>query len=1106
MNEPQRALPEEVAQSSSFLLTQLDLYDWGAFGGRHSARIDPVGTAIVGPTGSGKTTLVDGLMTLLCANPRYNLASTGGHESDRDLVSYVRGVAGAGTASGGSEHIARPGAVVTGLAARFARGDETVTIGALLWFDSSSSAVADLKRRWVFCQGPASGLDDWLSALRDGGVRKLREQESEIAGLKFYEARKTYLARLRSHFEVGENAFDLLNRAAGLKQLNSIDEVFRDLVLDDRSAFDRATEVANEFNTLAAIHAELETARRQRDALVPVQQLWQECERHAGQRDRQEQLLALIPRWFAAHAQRLWTQRIDHTRRELQQLDQTLIALDQRLAAQQQHCDSLQARYFELGGAVVEQLRQRIEEQQPRVEATRGHAAQYRQLMAVLGLPETLDAPTLAHNRSSAERRLAALEGEIEAAQQQLFDAAAGRKLAEDAQLAVCAELDAARASPHSNIPSGQQRFREVLAAALGTEDAQLPFVAELVQVRAEEGEWRGAIERALGSERLRILVPPTQMQAALAWVNDRDNQLHVRLREAAVPESLSRFLADGFVRKLEFRAHPLREALKALLAEVDRHCVDSVQILRETAHAMTRQGLMSGRKGQFDKQDQKALDADWMTGFDNRDRLAQLQAALARASEQFSGAREHFDAARRVLDALMQTRQQLEQLRVLEFDRIDLPGAERALAALHTHLSALTAAGSDAGQAHRDWQAAAAALTIARKEQLALKVREASAGQALAGAQRAQDAARSAVGEALSAAQQALAAECLSVPGMAELDEIGLLERQALKAQQERLTQLAARLASSEKALLRAMNAALAVDTGALVEVGTETRDVPAYLERLRVLNEEALPDKIQRFLEYLNQSSDQGVTQLLTDVDNEVSTIEERIEDLNFTLRAVDFQPGRYLRLEPQKIVHEGLRNLRQAQAQLRAAALKDDLGESHYKALQYVVSLLREAVDKRRTLAARALLDPRFRLQFAVSVVERVSGQVIETRTNSQGGSGGEKEIIASYVLTASLAYALSPQANGRPLFGSIVLDEAFSKSSQAVAGRIIRALAEFGLHPLFVTPNKELRLLRTYTRSAILIHRRGAQATMTSLSWQELEQHARRRIGSQDEVAD
>ncbi|WP_162961228.1 ATP-binding protein, partial [Pseudomonas aeruginosa] len=72
--------------SETFILTSIELYNWGGFQGYHRAEIDPSGTAVIGPTGSGKTTLVDALMTLLCANPRYNLASTGGHESDRDLV------------------------------------------------------------------------------------------------------------------------------------------------------------------------------------------------------------------------------------------------------------------------------------------------------------------------------------------------------------------------------------------------------------------------------------------------------------------------------------------------------------------------------------------------------------------------------------------------------------------------------------------------------------------------------------------------------------------------------------------------------------------------------------------------------------------------------------------------------------------------------------------------------------------------------------------------------------------------------------------------------------------------------------------------------------
>ena len=108
-----------------------------------------------------------------------------------------------------------------------------------------------------------------------------------------------------------------------------------------------------------------------------------------------------------------------------------------------------------------------------------------------------------------------------------------------------------------------------------------------------------------------------------------------------------------------------------------------------------------------------------------------------------------------------------------------------------------------------------------------------------------------------------------------------------------------------------------------------------------------------------------------------------------------------------------------------------------------------------------------------------------------------------MIASYILTASLSYALCPDGADRPLFGTILLDEAFSKSSQSVAGRIIQALREFGLHAVFVTPNKEMRLLREHTRSAVIVNRVGAQASLTTITWEELDAHKKQRQALADE---
>jgi uncharacterized protein YPO0396 len=126
-----------------------------------------------------------------------------------------------------------------------------------------------------------------------------------------------------------------------------------------------------------------------------------------------------------------------------------------------------------------------------------------------------------------------------------------------------------------------------------------------------------------------------------------------------------------------------------------------------------------------------------------------------------------------------------------------------------------------------------------------------------------------------------------------------------------------------------------------------------------------------------------------------------------MNQTLVKVDFRSGRYLQLQPQRIKHERLRSLENSLRNLRSAALKDDQGESHYKALRELVVILREAGQNSRQLGSRALLDPRYRLQFFVVEVDRQTGDRSPPRTGSQSGSGGEKELMASHILTASLS---------------------------------------------------------------------------------------------------
>jgi uncharacterized protein YPO0396 len=519
------------------------------------------------------------------------------------------------------------------------------------------------------------------------------------------------------------------------------------------------------------------------------------------------------------------------------------------------------------------------------------------------------------------------------------------------------------------------------------------------------------------------------------------------------------------------------------------------VDTLHVTPHAMTEQGLMSGKADRFDKQDQKRIDQDWMTGFDNRDRLAQLQQQMAQGEQNWRSLDAH---KRNTLDAqasMQEQRRSWTALLAVQADELDVSSAQAKLVRVQSQLRELLNPQSDTAQAKAHWDSAQAATRAQEAASRALHIRHAQEQVVLDNANKQLTAyvnrmAQAAVVDADFLAQLSNWAKPLAT---LDGDTLEPQERETMQVLQARLQEALKKRADLHKDIVRQMGKALEQNRGVLDEHAQDVEELPHFLQRLTVLEEEALPEKRKRFQEYLNQTSQQGVDALLNGIAVQVDDIKERIDTLNDTLRRVDFQPGRYLQLEPREVIHQSLQALQKAQAVLRSERLRDDGGQSHFKALRTLIDMLQEHAGNRRNKASLALLDARHRLQFAVLVMDRESGQLVERRTGSQGGSGGEKEIISSYVLTASLSYALCPKGEARPVFGSIVLDEAFSKSSQAVAARIIQALREFGLHALFVTPNKEVRLLRNHTRSAVVVHRRrDGQASMVSLSWQELLQ--------------
>jgi uncharacterized protein YPO0396 len=1089
-------------ERSAYRLAQIEVYNWGPFSGLHRAEIDPEGTAVIGKTGSGKTTLIDAYITLLAERPQYNLASTGGHgNGDRNLLSYVRGVIGSGNDSGDAAHISRKGKTTTGICATYSNGTETLRLGCILWIDGNGFSATDLKRAWLFSHDPAYGLEQWLTLHNEGGLRRLKQHLNDGSDTsQVYDAstggKSRYLARVRDFFEVSDNAFALLNRAAGLKQLNSIDEIFRELVLDDHSQFDRANEVVGDFDRLTEIHEELLTAQRQERALLPVQSSHESLTSCLSELELHQSLKHLLPIWVAENGHRLWCEQAESLTAELAKKCTTLDNAEAKTKELETTKNTCHEVYLNAGGQNLQDLQALIKGKKTECSQCEAALQSYRQLCTQLNVEALADEPGFTQTQTEAQRLKTDGDHEKKLAQEKVNELGAKYTRAREAHTEVSVRLDESRQHEDTNLPSDYLSLRDSLAKAINLKPTELPYVAELIEVKAEQSEWRGAIERALGGNRLRLLVPMDKLNIALRWINEQgDFQLHIRCWAADTEwADPAQFMQDGFTCKLRFKEHPLEESLRHFIANHDLHCIDSPEALATTPHALTREGLFSGETRYFEKNDQRALNEDWLTGFDNRDRVAMLERQIENATTALSKARHVYDTAnlaRSDLDARIAL---LDQLVRLDFEQIDLTGKQSKLKTLEQRFAQLNRPDSDAGKAFQAYETAKNDLNNAQVIWKEAVAKHATAESALEQAKSNRDDMAERRAEGLTIKEAERVREYLPWPADLRPRQLDSHERDQTKHIERKIAGLSGQRSTLITNLVRSMAHAKQQDTGALAEAGTELIDIPAYLERLRVLEEEALPPKREKFQQYLNQSSDQGVNQLLATITNEVEQIRERITELNRSLQKIDFKEGRYLRLDVQDVTHESLRTLQRALKQLRAAYVKrDEDSERHFKALQEVIRLVREAVEKKHTRPARALLDPRYRVEFHGAEVDRITQEVPSKFKGSQSGSGGEKEIIASYILSASLCYALSPGEGQPPIHATILLDEAFSKSSRSVARRIINALKVFQLHPIFVTPDKEMRLLRDHTKSVINVHRKDDRATLTSIRWEALDAH-------------
>ena len=1095
---------------SGFRLSRLEVLNWGTFDSRvWTLQLDGKNGLLTGDIGSGKSTLVDAITTLLVPANRiaYNKAA-GADSKERTLRSYVLGhykserneVTGA--AKPVSLRDANSYSVILGVFHN-AGYDQTVTLAQVFWMKDAQGQPA---RFFVGAERALSIASDFAHFGSD--IAQLRKK-LRVLGAELFDSFPPYAAWFRRRFGIeNDQALELFHQTVSMKSVGNLTDFVRSHMLEPFEVGSRIQALIGHFDDLNRAHQAVLKTQRQVELLTP---LIADCGRHSvlvaevdGLRACRESLRP----YFAGLKLGLIDKRLALLAEDWERVDAQATKFGTLHEEQGQRVDALKQAINDNGGDRLERLAAEIRRQEQLRDARKGKAGRYADLATVLGEPLATDAFTFTVQRGKYQSWREEARNRDADLQNTLTEHGVSLRQGKQEHELLSGEIDSLKRR-RSNIDDQQIQIRAALCAALGLPVDDMPFAGELIQVRDDERDWEGAAERLLRGFGLALLVPDAHYKAVAEWVDaahlrGRLVYFHVRPRKAAELPDLHR---DSLARKLAVKPDSLHYDWleRELAVRFDVACCATQEQFRRETRAITRAGQLKDPSGRHEKDDRHRIDdrSRYVLGWSNSAKIAalegkrhQLETRLGALGSQIGDIQSARDALTSRLNALTR----LEEFTA--FEELDWASVATAIAQLADERSRLEAASDVLKQLNDDLRALQLAqketgldLQTAREKRAKVEQRRADAQELRHHTEALLQGA--ALEQALSATLEAMRSEALG--------EHQLSVESCDNREQDVRTWLQARIDSETKAQSRLAEKIIKAMASFKEAFKLETAEMDASLDAafeyeklLTQLNRDDLPRFVARFKELLNVNTINEIANFNAQLARERETIKERIAHINKSLGEIDYNPGRYIVLESQPSPDAEIRDFQQELRACTEGAVtgSEDAQYSEVKFLQVKAIIDRfrgrdglTEMDRRWTAK---VTDVRNWFLFAASERWREDNKEHEHYSDSGGKSGGQKEKLAYTILAASLAYQFGLEwgAVRSRSFRFVVIDEAFGRGSDESAQYGLRLFRQLNLQLLIVTPLQKIHIIEPYVSGVGFVHNEGGRASkLRNLSIEE-----------------
>lgn len=1115
----QDTLPLQVHDGSAdyqYRISRVQVLNWGNYRDLHDIPFTRDGLAIAGPSGRGKSTLVDALSSVLFPNPQqFNVAARddGRKRSERTVYTYARGYSERRESSPGSRattntYVRPPedGPFASGTAVTFTNGrGASVTVFRLMWVAphvlDRDSLAANTVYGFVhddFDLAAIAGLDAvrGSSPISKSSLQRLIDVER---GDIVDGSQARVHAKMRSVLHMGVNedsqrhAFTLLRRAQSSRDLEPIDEFFKTFVLTEPEALRIWDDTAQSFTNAARFYDEFESARRRAEILQELPQLAEEYRSAHAKGQAKAQLLdpsgevSPIDIW---HGRKLidWAEeRISEVRGRITEMTGRRAELQDELASVEREYENVSIRLEGVGGGLAEEnLRLRLDAARKTLHDRERLAEELSAALAAFDLELPAGSAGLRKTVSALDELLARTEEDLEGLRaEQAEDTAKVWELRRAVEAA--AKEVSGLQTRQSAIPDDAEARRTSIEKSLGLAPGTLVYAGELLRVREADRAWSKAVVSVVLPLARTLLVPREHLPAVREHVNATDMRGSLTFVEAESGAPVETAPAGSLAELLEFADHPFAGWVSGELVRTANYLrVDSAKELstdppKWAAGAITIEGLRSGARGRYTKDDRRQR-YPWL-GWDNRSLVGALESelesqkeALAQAEARAKQLDARIAAANRRVRALTDLPERLERAD-LESGGLDVAGARKVAEELSAQLAA------SADPAVDELKAQKKSLS-ARRDELTkhigvLEDRVTNAETQWGALVDVQDAAHDAVDGAELPADLASMVEETEFRAPADASKRAVAASLGTARDSVRdqialhLAETGTRKARIEAILqrYRQLGAAAARETDGTIE------SLDAMLEVYERLRRDDVPRAKAKWIRGASKDLMTGFSGLLMQIDSDERDIVQALEPINSVLRNISFRGDSILSIEVDRKPTRERREFRDIVKKYGSpdtlARPTTDEAEVEKNFLTLRKSLENLLGDDRDAHLWRArVFDARENMEFR-AVQTRPNGDRIPL-DGVAGMSGGEGQELIAFVLGAALRMRLGEGHDAPPTYAPIVLDEGFVKSDSDFTARALNAFKALGFQLVIAAPREKAAAFDRFVGSIVYVN--------------------------------